>query len=128
MKQTVIPIVMIALALASCKPERTAETVNAEIGRTRKQISELNQKLETLQSELNTLQPEKVDRSIKVVVGPVTRKDFSDYILSSGTVEAVKAASISPEMSGKIMSIPVTEGQWVRKGQVLLRSWSGISS
>lgn len=120
MKKVIIPIVMIALAVASCQPERTAETVNAEIGKTRKQIAELNQKLETLQAELNILQPGKTDKQVKVAVGTVERKNFSDYIVSSGTVEAVKAASISPEMSGKILSIPVNEGQWVRKGQVLL--------
>ncbi|MFA5103508.1 MAG: efflux RND transporter periplasmic adaptor subunit [Candidatus Thermoplasmatota archaeon] len=122
MKNLVIPIVVLTfiLAFASCQTERTAETVNAEITQTRNQIAELNVKLEKLQQEWNTLQPEQADKAIKVGVQPVERKDFSDYILSTGTVEAVKAASISPEMSGKIESIPVREGQWVKKGQVLL--------
>lgn len=120
MKNTVIAIVLIGLAVSSCQPPRTAETVNAEIGKTRKEIADLNVKLETLQNELDALQPEKVEKTTKVVLSSVERKDFSDFILSSGTVEAVKAASISPEMAGKIESIPVKEGQWVKKGQVLL--------
>jgi len=122
MKKSVIPIAVLAFALAfaSCQPERTAATVNAEISKTRGKITELNQKLETLQAELNTLQPEKIDRTVKVGLRAVERKDFADYIISSGTVEAVKTASISPEMSGKIVSVPITEGQWVSKGQVLL--------
>ncbi len=121
MKKVVIPIVALTLVFASCQPERTAETVNTEISKTRSQIAEMNQKLETLQAELNTLQPEKVDRSVKVILKAVERKDFTDYIISSGTIEAVKTASISPEMSGKIVSVPVTEGQWVSKGQLLLK-------
>jgi len=120
MKNKVVSIVLIGLAVVSCRPPRTAETVNAEIGKTRKEIADLNIKLENLQKELDVLQPEKVEKTTKVVISAVERKDFSDFILSSGTVEAVKAASISPEMSGKIESIPVKEGQWVKKGQVLL--------
>jgi len=123
MKRPVIPVVVlsITLAFASCQPERTAETVNAEIGKTRNRIAVLNQKLESLQQELTALQPQAVTKSIKVGMEPVVRKDFSDYVLMSGTVEAVKAASVSPEMSGRIESIPVTEGQWVSKGQTLLK-------
>ncbi len=111
---------LIALSIASCQPERTAETVNAELGKTRKQVAELNLRIESLQQELNTLQPEKLERTVKVAVENVKRFDFQDFIISSGIVEAVKTASISPEMSGKIESIPVKEGQWVRRGQTLL--------
>jgi membrane fusion protein (multidrug efflux system) len=120
MKKVIIPIVVLTLSLASCQPKRTADTVTAEIGKTRTEIAALTQKIETLEAELVTLQPEKVEKTVKVGISAVTRKDFADYIISSGNVEAVKTASISPEMSGKIESIPIKEGQWVKKGQVLL--------
>jgi RND family efflux transporter MFP subunit len=57
---------------------------------------------------------------IKVEVDTVQRTSFTDYIQSGGIVEAVKAASISPDMGGKIESIPVKIGQSVRKGQLLM--------
>jgi RND family efflux transporter MFP subunit len=105
----------------SCTPkERTAEQVNAEVVKTRKQIADLSAKLTTLEAELAVKQPASVEKTTKVSVETVKKIHFSDYIQSNGMVEAVKAASISPEMGGKIESIPVKVGQQVRKGQLLI--------
>jgi RND family efflux transporter MFP subunit len=104
----------------SCTRERTVEQINADVAKTRKQMTELSAKLTALEAELVIKQPVKENKVTKVVVEAVKKTDFRDYIQSNGMVEAVKAASISPEMGGKIASIPVKVGQNVRKGQLLM--------
>lgn len=121
MKKVIIPIVLlISVITFSCSHERTIEQVNADVNKTRKQITELTAKLAALETELAAKQPVKEIKVSKVVIETVKKTDFSDFIQSSGMVEAVRAASISPEMAGKIESIPVKVGQSVKKGQLLL--------
>ncbi|MCX6225008.1 MAG: efflux RND transporter periplasmic adaptor subunit [Bacteroidia bacterium] len=120
MKNLVIPIVLISLIAFSCSRERTIDQINADVTKTRRQVTELSAKLTSLEAELAIKQPVKEMKITKVVVETVKKMSFSDYIQSNGMVEAVKAASISPEMSGKIESIPVKVGQAVKKGQLLI--------
>lgn len=120
MKKVIIPIVLLSLILFSCSRERTVEQINADMIKTRKQMTDLTVKLSALEAELTVKQPVKEEKVTKIVVETVKKMNFSDYIQSSGMVEAVKAASISPEMGGKIASIPVKVGQNVRKGQLLM--------
>lgn len=119
-KLIILTVVVISVIGFSCSHERTVEQINAEVVKTRKQISDLNAKLTTLEAELAVKQPVKEEKVTKVGVETVKKMNFTDYIQSNGMVEAVKAASISPEMSGKIASIPVKVGQNVRKGQLLI--------
>jgi membrane fusion protein (multidrug efflux system) len=121
MKKLVIPIVVFMSLIAfSCSHERTVEQIKADVTKTRRQIAELTVKLTALEDELTIKQPVKEVKIIKVVTETVKKMNFSDYIQSSGMVEAVRAASISPEMGGKIESIPVKVGQAVKRGQLLM--------
>lgn len=121
MKKLVIPIALLMSVFAlSCNRERTVEQINAEVVKTRKQITEWSAKLTALEAELAVKQPVKEEKFTKISVSTVQKMHFTDYIQSNGMVEAVKAASISPEMGGKIESIPVKVGQAVKKGQLLM--------
>lgn len=121
MKKLIIPIAaLITLVAFSCSQERTVEQIGAEVVKTKKQMTELSAKLTALEAELAVKQPVKEAKVTKVTVETVSRINFTDYIQSNGMVEAVKAASISPEMGGKIESIPVKVGQQVKKGQLLM--------
>jgi membrane fusion protein, multidrug efflux system len=120
MKKLFIPIVLVGMISFSCTRERTVNQINADMTKTRKQISELSVKLTGLEKELIAKQPVKEEAVTKVVVETVRKMTFTDFIQSSGMVEAVRAASISPEMGGKIESIPVKIGQAVKKGQLLM--------
>jgi HlyD family secretion protein len=64
-------------------------------------------------------------RTPTVVVGVhrVTSGRVEETLTNSraGTVRAVQRAALSPELAGRVVAIPVVEGQRVRRGQVLLR-------
>ena len=59
---------------------------------------------------------------LAVDVGPVTRQaTFRSTVTASGEIVAVRYADIGSSVMGKIVSLPVTEGQRVTAGQVLAR-------
>jgi RND family efflux transporter MFP subunit len=65
----------------------------------------------------------KKDNIIKTPVTVVTlqTKEFNHFFKVSGTVEAINAAFISPEINGQIKNIYVEEGDRVTKGQALAK-------
>lgn len=58
--------------------------------------------------------------SLKVTGKKVEYESFTHYIQLNGSVEAEYEANISPEINGQIKTIHVREGQWVKKGQLLI--------
>ncbi len=50
----------------------------------------------------------------------LSKANFSHYFTVQGVVEAAQNAQLFPEMGGRITSIPVKEGDKVRKGQILM--------
>lgn len=58
----------------------------------------------------------------KVVTAlPVTRADLVQTLVASGHVETPFRVSISSQITGVVANIPVTEGQQVRSGDILIR-------
>lgn len=60
-------------------------------------------------------------RPVPVTVESVTTQDVPVYLSATGTVTALNTVTINPQTSGRLMSLEFTEGQPVRKGQVLAR-------
>ena len=123
-------IISIALLLAACQngPENSVESViaggNIEDIKTRKQeISEqqkeLNSQIRLLDSALNVL--EKNSKSLLVTTVRVNEEAFKHYLDLQGDVKTKQNVLIYPEMAGTILKIFVSEGQNVRKGQLLAR-------
>ena len=123
-------IISIALLLAACQngPEGSVESViaggNIEDIKTRKQeISaqqkELNNQIRLLDSALNVL--EKNSKSLLVTTVRVNEEPFKHYLDLQGDVKTKQNVLIYPEMAGTILKIFVSEGENVRKGQLLAR-------
>jgi HlyD family secretion protein len=51
----------------------------------------------------------------------VARRNLTELVVANGRVHPVVQVKISPEVSGEIIELPVKEGQWVKKGDLLLR-------
>jgi membrane fusion protein, multidrug efflux system len=59
--------------------------------------------------------------AVQVTVADVTRRDVPVYISGLGTVQASNTVSIHAQVDGTLQEVPFTEGQQVRKGDVLAR-------
>ena len=49
----------------------------------------------------------------------VTRGDISVQVSETGTIEPVDKVDVKSKAAGRLLSIPITEGQFVRKGQLI---------
>lgn len=121
--------IFIIAILASCsskvdKPESIEEIQN-QISVYKKQVIELNKIISSLEEELN-----EKDGSIQgtpVNIFEMEYKQFNHYFEVNGSVEAINAAYISPEINGQVKEIYVKEGNKVSKGQPLIKINSSIT-
>jgi multidrug efflux system membrane fusion protein len=57
--------------------------------------------------------------SVPVSVAPVVRKDVPNYLRGLGTAAALQTVQLRSQVDGVLLKVPVTEGQDVKKGEVL---------
>ncbi len=93
--------------------------------KTKKKIIMKKNKIATLEHEISELHNSLAvkgtkKRTITVDVKNMIGEPFNHYFLVYGNVEADKYGMISPEMNGKVESISVKEGAFVKKGTLLL--------
>jgi HlyD family secretion protein len=62
----------------------------------------------------------KTDELITVETAKVARRDLTETVLANGRLQPVTQVTINPEVAGEIVSLPVKEGQFVKKGDLLL--------
>ena len=126
--QTTIAI-SAALIMASCgnssKDDKAVindkkaaiEKLKAESAKNEAEIKKLQTELEKIDS--NTANAAKIKL---VSVAPVTVQDFKHYIDLQGHVDAENISYISPRgMPGQVKAVFVKQGQFVKKGQLLLK-------
>lgn len=63
----------------------------------------------------------KGEKPILVTTEKAVRKTITQVVTATGKIQPEVEVKISPEVAGEIIEIPVTEGQLVRKGALLLR-------
>lgn len=114
-----IIFILITAILAGCSGQKSDDQIKAEITKTKEQIEELQKTLKTLESKLDSTKTE-ASNLIKVKVANMTQKEFDHFFEVSGVVEAKKKSFISPEMSGQIKKIHVSEGERVSQGDLLI--------
>ena len=56
---------------------------------------------------------------VPVTVVPVAKQNVPVYLTALGTVQALNTVTVNPQVPGQLLSLEFTEGQPVRKGQVL---------
>ena len=82
------------------------------------------EEIKKLQAELEKIDSNAANASkIKLVaIAPVTTQDFKHYIDLQGHVDAENISYISPRgMPGQVRALYVQQGQYVKKGQLLLK-------
>ncbi len=129
-KLTQISIALFALFLiASCggSKKENAALINdkkAAIEKLKNERAKIDEEIKKLQAELEKLDSNTANSAkIKLVgIAAVTTQDFKHYIDLQGHVDAQNISYISPRgMPGQVKAIYVQQGQYVKKGQLLLK-------
>lgn len=63
----------------------------------------------------------KREKPILIQTEKVARRNLTEIVIANGRIQPVLSVKISPEVSGEIIDLPVKEGQFVHKGDLLLR-------
>ena len=63
----------------------------------------------------------KREPAVTVQTEPVTRRSLTNIVVANGKIQPVVQVTISPEVSGEIIELPVKEGQQVKKGDLLVK-------
>ncbi len=129
-KVTQISIAVFTIMLiASCSDSKkdNAALINdkkAAIEKLKAERSKADNEIQKLQAELEKLDSNSANASkIKLVgIAAVTTQDFKHYIDLQGHVDAENISYISPRgMPGQVKALYVQQGQYVKKGQLLLK-------
>src|SRR5215472_9769030 len=58
---------------------------------------------------------------VTVQTEQVARRNLTEIVVANGKIQPVVQVTISPEVSGEIIDLPVKEGQRVKKGDLLVK-------
>lgn len=127
MKKVIFVVIIGILASCSAKVDNPAskEEILNQISEYKKEIIDINSKLSTLEQKLIDI--EGGVKGTPVYTAKINFKEFNHYFEVNGSVEAINAAYISPEINGQVKKIYVKEGQRVSKGQLLMKLNSSIT-
>ena len=119
-----LSILLVILLLISCQPSESAPTDLAgkkellkkkktELGALKLSVQKLEQEI----AELDTTKTEKSRRLVTTI--PVERKDFKRHVEIQSSVQSDDIVMASSETGGRLLSMPLKEGQNVRRGQLV---------
>ena len=60
------------------------------------------------------------EKPVLIQTEKITRRNLTELVTASGRIQPVVQVKISPEVSGEIIELPVKEGQYVKKGDLLV--------
>ena len=128
MQKNLFGLVLIAFVLSACgnstKDEKgELNDKKVELEKIKKQQADLALKAEKLETEIAELDPTAALNTARLVsVTPVGSSDFAHFIDLQGKVDATNISYVAPPASpGVVRALYVTQGQAVRKGQVLAK-------
>ncbi|MDG1435764.1 MAG: efflux RND transporter periplasmic adaptor subunit [Saprospiraceae bacterium] len=125
MKYLLNIIFIASLFLASCQQ---AEEIPSDLKgkktylKTKQaELRELQKKIEKLETEIESIDPEAKKEKPRTLVTTqtVSRSDFNRYIQLQAAVEAEDMVAVSSETGGRITSLNVKEGQYIKRGQLI---------
>ncbi len=117
-----LSIILAALLITACNTPESVEKLETELEQKRLLLKETEVAIKDLEKQIDVLKGDVDDRYFEpVVISSVQARMFRHFFEASGAVEPVREAFVSPEINGQIAQIAVSEGDRVRKGQLLAR-------
>ncbi len=118
MKKILLAITVAAI-LSACGGNPNDKAAKQEqLQKLKEQAHVLEEKITALETELSASQKAEV---INVKTSILKAQKFEHFIEVTGKVEAEQDIDVSPESAGVIKEVLATEGQHVKKGQILAR-------
>ena len=117
---------VIALAVSSCGAKKTTDTVTekkAKLETLKKQQQQVNDEISALEKEIYKLDPSsKPEKAKLVAVTKLLPQNFNHYIDLQAKVDADNISYVTPRgQPGLVKSVYVKDGDYVKKGQLLLK-------
>lgn len=117
------------LIMASCSNSKKDDSAlitdkKAAIEKLKAESARNEEEIRKLQAELEKIDSNSANAAKIKLVGtvPVTTQDFKHYIDLQGHIDAENISYISPRgMPGQVKAVYVIQGQYVKKGQLLLK-------
>jgi membrane fusion protein, multidrug efflux system len=127
MKRNIIILLISAFFAASCgntkkDAEGNLNDKKSELQKLRNDQKKISDQIAVLEAEIKKADPGAINTSAKLVkVMPLTSDNFSHYIELQGRVDAQNISYVAPPngQGGIVKALYVTQGQSVRKGQLL---------
>jgi len=119
--------------IASCKPkdaeaEKVARIIEikkdissdkSSIAALQNEIKELQGGIDDLSDELLTLEPKKEKAATLITTQTIEAKDFKRYTQVQASVLSDDEVFVSSETGGRLLSVTVKEGDYVKRGQLI---------
>lgn len=118
MKKTLLIIILASVYVASCSTQNSDEAKRKQIQKYKQKVHDLNEQIQTLESELAGTDSVEV---VNVKVSELQPQTFEHFFEVNGNVEAEYNVDVSPESAGIIKEIYVHEGQAVKKGFIMAK-------
>lgn len=127
--RTTIFLLFLALASACHQQENPSPADNelaaktAELAKLKKQQASLTKKITALETEIAELDPSKAVQAKLVSAAEIAPEGFEAYINLQGRVSSENISYVAPRngVGGYVREVLITEGQYVKKGQLILR-------
>lgn len=118
-----ILLVLTILLIVSC--QSTSDYSNDLVGK-KEELADKKELLKNLESEIKTLEdeilkldPPKEKNPILVNAIQIQEETFERFITIQGNVESNELVNVSAEIGGRIKSLRVGEGDFVKRGQII---------
>ncbi len=120
--KTLFIALLAGMILFECGTADSKESKQAELDKYKAELAELQDKIRTLEEEISAANPDSQEIGQEVLVTSIdaTPSLFYHQIEVRGAVESRRNVMISAETMGRIEKINVDEGEFVKKGQVLI--------
>lgn len=118
-----VVLLFVAACGSSAKEEKGAKTdKQAQLQKLKKQAEDINRKITVLEAELGTTDSTSVMRVKLVTAEPLETTGFKHFIELQGNVITDNENYVAPRgMGGQVRSVHVKDGDYVKKGQLLLK-------
>ena len=87
----------------------------------KKEARELNKLIAKLEADIEKVEPSKEKPRKVVTTMPLERKDFERFVDIQATVQSDDMVGASSETGGRIISMNLQEGDYVKKGQLIAK-------